>query len=524
MVPHVADRVQIWLDPWSDPTGNGYQLVQSIYAISERRRLRRGPRPNGVLLTPEGNTYIPFLETDFIYSAIAQELGLAGAAGAHPPLPPLRLPRFRIAMLADDGFSKLLAAGLTAAIAIQAFIIVGGVSGLIPLTGITLPFVSYGGSSIVANFIVLALLLMVSDRVNRGGRAVNPQIRRLFFVFAFLFVALIAMSTYWLWRAPELEARQGNPTLVVRQLDDQARADLGADGRTSWRANRQRKLEAGRTWYLRALPAASGSPRTPVGYSTIERSRTGLEQSMNDYLTGSNANLSTLVDRALDTLQGHHPRGQQRRHDARTSTAQRAAMHGWPGTAARSSRSSPRPAASSSLASTPTYDPNLVEDELRRDRARSRRRASPPRRSSTARRPGRFVPGSTFKVVTAAAALDTGAFTPESRVRRSRASARSSAGASPTSPTRAGSNAFGRVTSPRRSRTRSTPSSATSARSWARGPSSSTPSASASTTGRRSSSRRTRCSSAASTATAACTSRRTPPRSIPGGSPSARSA
>jgi cell division protein FtsW (lipid II flippase) len=75
----------------------------------------------------------------------------------------------RIAMQAQDGFSKLLAAGLTAAVAIQAFIIVGGVSGLIPLTGITLPFVSYGGSSIVANFIVLALLLIVSNHVNEAA-------------------------------------------------------------------------------------------------------------------------------------------------------------------------------------------------------------------------------------------------------------------------------------------------------------------------------------------------------------------
>ena len=74
---------------------------------------------------------------------------------------------FRISMLAQDGFSKLLAAGLTAALSVQAFIIIGGVTRLIPLTGITLPFVSYGGSSIVANFVVLALLLMVSDRVNR---------------------------------------------------------------------------------------------------------------------------------------------------------------------------------------------------------------------------------------------------------------------------------------------------------------------------------------------------------------------
>jgi cell division protein FtsW (lipid II flippase) len=113
----------------------------------------------------DGETYIPYLETDFIYSAIAQELGLAGAAAVILLYLVFCYRGFRIAMSAEDGFSKLLAAGLTATLAIQTFIIVGGVSGLIPLTGITLPFVSYGGSSIVANFLLLALLLMVSHHV-----------------------------------------------------------------------------------------------------------------------------------------------------------------------------------------------------------------------------------------------------------------------------------------------------------------------------------------------------------------------
>ena len=110
-------------------------------------------------------------ETDFIFSAIAQELGLAGGAAVILLYLIFAYRGFRISMLAEDGFSKLLAAGLTAAVAIQAFIIIGGVIGLVPLTGITLPFVSYGGSSIVANFVVLALLLMISERVNRGGSA-----------------------------------------------------------------------------------------------------------------------------------------------------------------------------------------------------------------------------------------------------------------------------------------------------------------------------------------------------------------
>jgi cell division protein FtsW (lipid II flippase) len=166
VVSRVAERVTIWLDPWGDPTGSGYQLVQSIYAIAGGGLFGAG-LGRGVLLAPNGDTYIPFLQTDFIYSAIAQELGLAGGAAVILLYVIVVYRGFRIAMLADDGFSKLLAAGLTTTVAVQAFIIMGGVTGLIPLTGITLPFVSYGGSSIVANFLVLWLLLGVSNRVNQ---------------------------------------------------------------------------------------------------------------------------------------------------------------------------------------------------------------------------------------------------------------------------------------------------------------------------------------------------------------------
>jgi cell division protein FtsW (lipid II flippase) len=172
VTPHVRDRISIWLEcSWAFSNDcpvykEGYQLAQSIYAISGGGLFGQG-LGRGVLLTPEGHTYIPYLETDFIFAAIAQELGLAGAAGVILLYLVFCYRGFRIAMLANDGFSKLLAVGLTAALGIQAFIIMGGVTGLIPLTGITLPFVSYGGSSIVANFFVLGLLLMISNHVNR---------------------------------------------------------------------------------------------------------------------------------------------------------------------------------------------------------------------------------------------------------------------------------------------------------------------------------------------------------------------
>jgi cell division protein FtsW (lipid II flippase) len=166
VVPHVQDRISVWLDPWQDPFDKGYQLVQSIYAISGGGLFGQG-LGEGVLISPQGHTYIPYLETDFIFAGIAQELGLAGAAGLILLYVLFLYRGFRIAIMAADGFSKLLALGLTGALAIQAFIIMGGVTRLIPLTGITLPFVSYGGSSIVANFALVGLLLMISNHVNR---------------------------------------------------------------------------------------------------------------------------------------------------------------------------------------------------------------------------------------------------------------------------------------------------------------------------------------------------------------------
>ena len=137
----------------------------------------------------------------------------------------------------------------------------------------------------------------------------NAQVRRLFFVLVGLFVALIVMTTYWLWKAPDLEARQGNPQLIVQQLTIDRGSILASDGRTPFARNQKvRKKQLGSTWYLRTYPTGKLAAR-PVGYSTIERSRTGLEESMNDYLTGSNANLDTLLNNTLDKLRGITQRG-----------------------------------------------------------------------------------------------------------------------------------------------------------------------------------------------------------------------
>jgi cell division protein FtsW (lipid II flippase) len=166
VIPRVEERVQIWLDPWDDPFGQGYQTIQSLYSIANGGFGGTG-LGQGTYTDADGHWLIPYLNTDFIYSALAQELGLIGICGFLLVYMLFAARGFRIALLAQDGFSKLLAVGLTFAFTLQAFIIIGGIIRLIPLTGITLPFVSYGGSSVVANFVLLAALLLVSNRANQ---------------------------------------------------------------------------------------------------------------------------------------------------------------------------------------------------------------------------------------------------------------------------------------------------------------------------------------------------------------------
>ena len=161
---HVKVRVRSWLDPWAYPDTDGFQILQSIFNIAD----------GGLLGTGLGAGFaqtIPEVETDFVFSAVASELGLLGATAVLLAFLAFVYRGTKIALLAEDDASKLLAFGLTAMFAIQTLVIVGGVTKAIPLTGITLPFVSYGGSSVVGNFILTGLLLLISERAGRreGG-------------------------------------------------------------------------------------------------------------------------------------------------------------------------------------------------------------------------------------------------------------------------------------------------------------------------------------------------------------------
>jgi cell division protein FtsW (lipid II flippase) len=155
LFPHVRDRTEVWLDPWAHASGSGFQLVQGLIALA-------AGGVGGQGLAQGSPLYVPVVTTDFILAAIGEELGLAGICALLALILFVVFRGLAVAVRRQDGFEKLLAAGLMAVLAIQTIVIVGGTTRLMPLTGVPLPFLSYGGSSALANYVILGLLLRIS--------------------------------------------------------------------------------------------------------------------------------------------------------------------------------------------------------------------------------------------------------------------------------------------------------------------------------------------------------------------------
>jgi peptidoglycan glycosyltransferase len=240
----------------------------------------------------------------------------------------------------------------------------------------------------------------------------NGPISRLAVFALVLLGALIVATTYWqAWAAPGLADRKENAIQTVAQFTIERGRIFASDGRTVLAANREREV-GGRTLYFRRYPSGPLAAHV-VGYSTQVRSRAGLEQSMNDYLTGSNANLSTLLDARVDKLLGRHVVGNDLVLTL-NARAQRVALRALGRRCGAVVAIDPTSGRVLVMASTPSYDPNLVEgryNQILRTQADCREPSALLNRATA----GLYVPGSTFKVVTAAAALESRRYTLETR-------------------------------------------------------------------------------------------------------------
>ena len=168
-VAHVTERVDIWLDPWADPRGDGYQLVQSLYGFAWGGLIGQG-LGQGV---PDR---IPEAHNDFIMAAVGEELGLTAVLAVLLLYGLIVERALRAALICRDGLGKLIAVGLGSTIAVQVFVVIGGVTRLLPLTGLTTPFLSAGGSSLIANWVIVALLLRISDQARRPLPALTDEV------------------------------------------------------------------------------------------------------------------------------------------------------------------------------------------------------------------------------------------------------------------------------------------------------------------------------------------------------------
>lgn len=277
-------RVDAWLNPWIDPSGRSYQIVQSLLAVANGGLFGRGP---GL-----GNpTLVPISHSDFVFAAIAEETGLLGALALLLFLALLAQRGLRIALSAPDTYRRYLAAGLTAHLVGQSILIIGGNMRLMPLTGVTLPFVSYGGSSLLTSFLSLLFLMHISSNEEESQPALLPQPRPYLGLGAFLFAGLGAAALvggWWtVYRGPELLTRNDNARRSISDRYVQRGAILDRRN-TSLAATLGEPGE-----YTRQILYPPLSPI--IGYSNPIYGQSGLEAGLDPYLRGLRGNPGSTI-------------------------------------------------------------------------------------------------------------------------------------------------------------------------------------------------------------------------------------
>jgi len=406
MFTHVQSRVAIWLDPFADAADRGYQLVQALFAFGAGGMVGVGPGRG----LPER---IPYVETDFIFAAIGEELGLLGAAALVVAYLVFCLRGLATGTRARSDMAAFTATGLVAAFGLQTFVILGGVTRLIPLTGITLPFVSYGGSSILANFMLLGLLMRAGDAATGretelvtssatgalGRIAVARRLTGVAIVLVALLGAVIANLTYLqVFAAPALAANPANTRGLAAEIRQERGAILTRDAVVLAESVKEGEI------FSRRYPEGPLAAHV-VGYYSPRYGRSGMEAAMTEALSGHRTFAS--VRDLVESLAGVPVPGNDVRLtvDSEIQRVAEAALGERRGAAVVLD---PRTGAVLALASSPGYDPATV-DELW-EQLSSAADAPLVNRATQSLYP----PGSTWKVVTLTGAVAAGVVTAES--------------------------------------------------------------------------------------------------------------
>ncbi|MEE0845979.1 MAG: FtsW/RodA/SpoVE family cell cycle protein [Eggerthellaceae bacterium] len=401
---HVQVRVATWLDPFADAQNTGYQLVQTIYSLADGGLF-------GVGIGRGLAEQIPVVESDFIFAAIGEETGLLGAAGLLLLYLCLAIRGMLTAARAKSDVSSFTAVGLTSIIVLQAFIIVGGVTRLIPLTGLTLPFISQGGSSLLASFISVALLLRAGDEGTGVGKemtsattmistanvlgrvALGKRLTVAMVGFSVLFALLVAnLTLIMVVQADYYQDMPGNNHTMAKEANTERGSISTYDGVVL----AESQLQDDGT-YERVYPAGDLASHV-VGYYSTRYGTSGIEASENSTLKGQQ-NFASWTD-VINAAAGISTPGNDVRLTL-SSTIQQKVQDALEGVTGAAVVIDPRTGAVLAMASSPTYDANDAESLLESSSGDSSQLFN---RATQAL----YAPGSTFKIISLATALENG--------------------------------------------------------------------------------------------------------------------